>query len=165
MNLVRHYAFPDRYALHVDTTTIRHGESLDGIVPWRIKVKGAAARHVDFLIDGEVVWRDSRRPFVFAAGRGWNTTQVANGTHTLAVRVTGDGLSAWQRLQVRVENRDLRPDDLEASPMAEGEGPAPDPRQRAGRKDDGNRAVCRRQGDQPRPRRAVHAPLELEGRP
>jgi N-acetyl-anhydromuramyl-L-alanine amidase AmpD len=107
LNLVRHYAFPDRFALHVDTTTISRGESLDGIVPWRIRVKGAAARHVDFLVDGEVVWRDSRRPFAFAGGRGWNTTQVANGTHTLAVRVTGGGLSAWQRLQVRVVNRDF----------------------------------------------------------
>ena len=39
---------------------------------------------VDFLVDGEVVWSDSRKPFAFAAGHGWNTTRIANGTHVLA---------------------------------------------------------------------------------
>jgi hypothetical protein len=87
-------------------TTIDRDQRLTGVVPWRVHVKGAV-RHVDFLIDGEVVWRDSRRPFAFAGGRGWNTTQIGNGTHVLAVRATGRGRSAFQQLTVHVANRDF----------------------------------------------------------
>jgi N-acetylmuramoyl-L-alanine amidase len=106
LNLVRRFAFPEQYALHVDTTTIERDATLNGIVPWRVRVKGAV-RQVDFLVDGEVVWRDSRRPFAFAGGRGWNTTQIANGTHVLAVRATGRGRPAFERLTVRISNRDF----------------------------------------------------------
>ena len=107
LNLVRHFAFPARYAIHVDTTTIDRGETLTGIVPWSVRTKGTAARRVDFAIDGHVVWSDSRKPFAFAGGRGWNTTQIANGRHTLAVRAVGGGETATQRLVVRVVNHDF----------------------------------------------------------
>jgi N-acetyl-anhydromuramyl-L-alanine amidase AmpD len=106
LGLVRRFAFPERYALHVDTTTIDRDERLTGVVPWRVRVKGAV-RQVDFLVDGEVIWRDSRRPFAFGGGRGWNTTQIANGTHVLAVRATGRGRAALERLTVHVANRDF----------------------------------------------------------
>ena len=107
LNLVRHFAFPERYAIHVATTSIDRGQTLTGIVPWRVATKGSAARRVDFLVDGKVVWSDRRRPFAFARGRGWNTTQVANGTHTLVVRASGGGRTATQRLVVRVVNHDF----------------------------------------------------------
>jgi hypothetical protein len=108
LNLVRHYAFPERYALHVDTTTIDAGQTLTGIVPWAVRTKGGTtARRVDFAIDGRVVWTDRRKPFAFAGGRGWNTTDIANGTHVLTVRASGVGRSASQRLVVRVANRDF----------------------------------------------------------
>jgi N-acetyl-anhydromuramyl-L-alanine amidase AmpD len=107
MNLIRHYAFPERYAIHVETTSIDGGQTLTGIVPWAVSTKGERARRVDFAIDGRVVWTDRRRPFAFAGGRGWNTTRIANGVHVLTVRASGDGRAATQRLVVRVVNRDF----------------------------------------------------------
>jgi N-acetyl-anhydromuramyl-L-alanine amidase AmpD len=107
MNLVRHYAHPERYALHVDTSTIDSGQTLTGIVPWAVRTKGAQARRVDFAIDGHVVWTDQRKPFAFAGGRGWNTTAIANGTHVLTVQARGETGVASQRLVVRVVNRDF----------------------------------------------------------
>ena len=108
LRLVRRFAFPERYAIHVRTTSIDPAEPVDGIIPWRVKTSGlTSARRVDFLIDGHVVWSDSRKPFSFAGGRGWNTTQVANGVHSLVVRATGDGRTASQRLVVHVLNHDF----------------------------------------------------------
>ena len=108
MNLVRHYAFPARYAIHVDTTSFDTGETLTGIVPWAVHTNGGtAARRVDFAIDGRVVWTDQRKPFAFAGGRGWNTTSLTNGVHVLTVRASGDGRVATQRLVVHVFNRDF----------------------------------------------------------
>jgi len=108
LNLVRHYAFPERYAIHVDTTSIDQGQTLAGIVPWAVRTNGGTtARRVDFSIDGRVVWTDRRKPFAFAGGRGWNTTVLANGTHVLTVRASGAGRSATQRLVVHVANRDF----------------------------------------------------------
>ena len=106
LRLVRHFAFPDRYALHVRSTTIAAGDTLSGVEPWRVRTTGAVGR-VDFLVDGEVLWSDSRRPYAFAAGHGWNTTGIANGTHLLALRVTGGGRTAWKRWTVRVVNHDF----------------------------------------------------------
>jgi N-acetyl-anhydromuramyl-L-alanine amidase AmpD len=107
MNLVRRYAFPERYAIHVDTTSIDRGQTLTGIVPWAVRTKGTPARRVDFAIDGRVVWTDRRKPFAFAGGRGWNTTRVGNGVHVLTVRASGGGGVATERLVVRVANRDF----------------------------------------------------------
>ena len=106
LSLVRQFAFPDLYALHIRSTTIESGDTLTGIEPWRVTTKGDA-RRVDFLVDGEVLWSDSRRPFAFAAGHGWNTTRVSNGTHVLALRVTGGGRTAWKRWTVRIVNHDF----------------------------------------------------------
>lgn len=105
MNLVRHFAFPARYAVHIDKTTIGSGQVLRGVVPWNVST--TRARRVDFLVDGHLLWSDSRRPFSFAGGRGWNTTQLDNGTHVLTVRASGDGLAATQHLVVQVANRDF----------------------------------------------------------
>jgi N-acetyl-anhydromuramyl-L-alanine amidase AmpD len=107
MSLVRHDAFPERYAIHVDTTSFDRGETLTGIVPWSVRTKGPAARRVDFAVDGHVVWTDQRKPFAFAGGRGWNTTMVDNGMHVLTVRATGKDGSATQRLVVNVVNHDF----------------------------------------------------------
>ncbi|MFL5927090.1 MAG: N-acetylmuramoyl-L-alanine amidase [Gaiellaceae bacterium] len=107
LNLVRHDAFPQRYRLHVHTTTIDGGQALQGIVPWSVRTRGPAARRVEFAIDGHVVWIDRRRPFSFAAGRGWNTTAIENGRHVLTVRATGAAGAATQRLVVNVVNHDF----------------------------------------------------------
>jgi N-acetyl-anhydromuramyl-L-alanine amidase AmpD len=108
MNLVRHYAFPGRYAIHVDTTSIDQGSTLTGVVPWAVLTGGGTtASRVDFAIDGRVIWTDRRKPFAFAGGRGWNTTGIANGVHVLTVRASGSGRVASQRLVVRVANRNF----------------------------------------------------------
>ncbi|HVU76128.1 MAG TPA: N-acetylmuramoyl-L-alanine amidase [Gaiellaceae bacterium] len=106
LRLVRRYAYPN--ALKVATTGIEPGADVAGIVPWQATTTGASASRVDFLIDGRVVWSDSRRPFAFAGGRGWNTTGLANGTHVLTVRASGGGRLAAQRLVVHVVNRQFR---------------------------------------------------------
>ncbi len=105
MNLVRHYAFPGRYAVHIDKSTIASGQVLRGVVPWSVATTRASK--VDFLVDGRLLWSDSRPPFSFAGGRGWNTTQLGNGTHVLTVRASGDGQPATQRLVVHVSNLDF----------------------------------------------------------
>lgn len=106
LRLVRRYAFPN--LLKVSTTDLASGADVAGIVPWQVATTGANASRVDFLIDGRVVWSDSRKPFAFAGGRGWNTTQLANGTHVLMVRAVGDGRQATQRLVVDVVNHEFR---------------------------------------------------------
>lgn len=105
MSLVRRFAFPARYSTHIDRTTLASGQVLQGVVPWDVTT--TRATKVDFLVDGHLLWSDSRRPFSFAGGRGWNTTQLDNGTHVLTVRASGQGRGATQRLVVRVANRDF----------------------------------------------------------
>lgn len=104
--LVRRFAYPERYAIRLDTS-IRRGQTLAGIVPWSVRTRGGPARRVDFAIDGRVVWSDSRKPFAFAGGRGWNTTLLGNGAHVLTVRATGAGRAATERIAVNVSNRDF----------------------------------------------------------
>jgi N-acetyl-anhydromuramyl-L-alanine amidase AmpD len=108
LNLVRRFAFPERYELHVATTTIESGETVKGVVPWHVSTRGVRARRVQFLVDGQLEWSDSRRPFAFAGGRGWNTTPLDNGMHVLTVHAEGGrGRTASQRLVVLVHNRDF----------------------------------------------------------
>jgi N-acetyl-anhydromuramyl-L-alanine amidase AmpD len=103
MRLVRHYAFPVQ--LRVRSTTLYRGQTVTGIVPWRVAAKGGKVERVDFIVDGEVIWSDHRAPFSFAGGRGLNTTQLSNGDHVLVVRAIGaDGTSAATRLVVNVRN-------------------------------------------------------------
>jgi hypothetical protein len=105
LRLVRRDAYPN--ALRIAKTSIGADATVAGVVPWRVDTSGANASRVDFLIDGKVVWSDSRKPFAFAGGRGWNTTQVANGTHVLTVRAAGPSSSATQRLVVHVVNHEF----------------------------------------------------------
>lgn len=107
LRLVKRYAFPERFEIKLDGTTLDGPETLTGVEPWRITTKGAKARRADFYVDGELLWSDSRAPFAFAGGRGWNTTQVSNGVHTLSVRVTGAGRPAVKRWRVKVVNHDF----------------------------------------------------------
>ncbi len=102
LKLVRRFAFPK--TLKVTSTTIEPGETLAGIVPWRVRTTGGKAARVEFLVDGRAVWSDARRPFAFGGGRGLNTTSLSNGTHVLTVRAVGRGDRAAQRLVVGVAN-------------------------------------------------------------
>lgn len=87
LRLVRRYAALAQ-PLRVRTTTVRPGERIDGIVPWRATAT-PNVRHVEFLLNGRVLWRDRVRPFAFAGGRGLNTVALDNGRHVLGVRAVG----------------------------------------------------------------------------
>ncbi|HSL64298.1 MAG TPA: N-acetylmuramoyl-L-alanine amidase [Gaiellaceae bacterium] len=90
----------------VHSTTLYAGQSLAGLVPWKAKTCGRRLLRVDFFVDGRLRWVDRKAPFAFARGRGWNSTSVANGWHTLSLRAYGpNGHRVRRRLRVRVDNR------------------------------------------------------------
>ncbi|HEY6962651.1 MAG TPA: N-acetylmuramoyl-L-alanine amidase [Gaiellaceae bacterium] len=102
LKLVKKFAFPN--TIEVSTTSLEQGETVRGIVPWHISLKGGAASKVDFLVDGKELWSDSIAPFGFAGGRGLNTTTLSNGPHVLTVRATGKDGSSSQRTIIEVAN-------------------------------------------------------------
>jgi hypothetical protein len=102
LKLVKKFAFPN--ALAVATTSLEQGETVRGIVPWRIATRGGKPRKVDFIVDGHVLWSDARAPFAFAGGRGLNTTTLTNGTHVLTVRAAGKDGASTTRTLIRVMN-------------------------------------------------------------
>ncbi len=89
----------------IHSTTLYGGQSLAGLVPWKAKPCGRRIHRVDFLVDGKLRWVDREAPFAFARGRGWNSTAVANGWHTLTLRAYGRrGHRVRKRLRIRVQN-------------------------------------------------------------
>ena len=90
----------------VHSTTLYAGQSVAGLVSWRAKACGRRIHRVDFFVDGRLRWVDREAPFRFARGRGWNSTAVGNGWHTLSLRGYGPrGHRVRKRIRVRVENR------------------------------------------------------------
>lgn len=99
----RHVHCGFRRSIH--STTLYRGQTLASLVPWRAKACGRRIHRVDFYVDGKLLWVDRTRPFAFARDRGLNTTNLANGWHTLAMRAHGPrGHRVRKRLRVRVEN-------------------------------------------------------------
>jgi N-acetyl-anhydromuramyl-L-alanine amidase AmpD len=99
----------------VHSTTLYAGQVVAGLVPWEARGCGRRLHRVDFLVDGRLVWVDRTAPFTFARGRGWNSTAVANGWHTLTLRAHGpQGHRVRKRLRIRVENAlyEVRPAGL-----------------------------------------------------
>ena len=120
--------------MHVDTTTIDRGETLTGIVPWRVRTKGAAARRVDFLIDGRgrlerlaQAVRVRRRP------RLEHDAASPTARTSSTVRAIGGGRSAAQRLAVDVVNRDFALTTSALHAWQKVKGVLRDPRERARR--------------------------------
>ena len=90
----------------IHSTTLYARQSVAGLVPWKAKACGRRIHRVDFFVDGRLKWVDREAPFAFARGRGWNSTAVGNGWHTLSLRAYGaNGHRVRRRLRVRVENR------------------------------------------------------------
>jgi N-acetyl-anhydromuramyl-L-alanine amidase AmpD len=90
----------------VHSTTLYAGQAVAGLVPWRAKACGRRIHRVDFFVDGRLRWVDRTAPFRFARGRGWNSTAVGNGWHTLSLRGYGPrGHRVRKRIRVRVDNR------------------------------------------------------------
>src|SRR3954447_15779114 len=75
LRLVRTYA-SGTLPLQVRTTTLRRGDTVSGIVPWRGGAGGREARRFAFVLDGRVVWTDNRTPYALGGRSGWNTTSL-----------------------------------------------------------------------------------------
>ena len=86
-------------------TTLRRGQPLTSLVQWRAKACGRRMWRVDFLVDGRLVGRDSVWPFMVAGRRGFNTTTLVNGWHTLTLRAYGPHRYRISKsIRVRVAN-------------------------------------------------------------
>jgi N-acetyl-anhydromuramyl-L-alanine amidase AmpD len=109
MNLVRRFAYPQRYVKHVhvglsvDASTLVDKQVLAGAVPWRVKIGGPVHR-VAFLVDGKVRWTDRIAPYAFAGGKMLDTFDLANGRHVLEVQAYGAKSWTRDRFTVRVKN-------------------------------------------------------------
>jgi hypothetical protein len=122
MNLVRRFAYPQRFIKHthvglqIDSSTLYNRQVIAGEVPWHTRVSGPVHR-VAFLVDGKVRWTDRIAPFAFAGGKQlWNTFPLRNGKHVLELRAYG--AKSWTRhsFTVRVKNEPftLAPVNLKA---------------------------------------------------
>jgi N-acetyl-anhydromuramyl-L-alanine amidase AmpD len=85
------------------------GAAVRGVARWDVPRVGRLWRRgvyrVEFVVDGELLWRDRVGPFAFARGRGWDTRTVPNGRHLLVARVYGrKGYRMLKRFPVRVDN-------------------------------------------------------------
>jgi hypothetical protein len=101
MHLVRLYAGKVRVLpqVRIDRVALRPGV-LSGVIPWAAATT-RGVRRVDFRVDGDLVLRDTRRPFVVPR---LNTTNLANGTHVLEVHAYGRaGIDVWRK-RVRIRN-------------------------------------------------------------
>ncbi len=104
MRLVRFYVELAK-PLRLERTTIADGARLTGTVRWSVRAS-EAVRSVEFQVDRHVLWRDARRPYAFARGRGLRTVFLANGPHTLVVVGRGvGGRTVAVRARVLVHNR------------------------------------------------------------
>lgn len=107
------------YRRSIHSTTIYRGQTLAGIAPWRAQACGKRLYRVDFLVDGKRLWSDTVRPFAFARDRGFNTTTLVNGWHTLTLRAYGPrGHRVRKNLRVKIENP---PFAVEAERLGEGQ--------------------------------------------
>jgi N-acetyl-anhydromuramyl-L-alanine amidase AmpD len=89
----------------VHSTTLYGGQRVAGLVAWRAKACGRRIHRVDFFVDGKLKWVDRETPFAFARGRGLNTTNLANGWHTISMRGYGArGHRVRKRLRIDVDN-------------------------------------------------------------
>lgn len=84
-------------------------QTVAGVVPWTAAASGAAADHVDFLVDGRLRDTEPAAPYAYRGGAGWDTSGETNGRHVLTVRaVTADGKTAASTIVVDVRNPAIR---------------------------------------------------------
>jgi hypothetical protein len=75
---------PPVVALRILGQTVADGQTVSGLVVWRVDTSGPAAR-VEFWIDGELRGTDLQRPFTL----GWDTAAATPGEHRLEARAVG----------------------------------------------------------------------------
>lgn len=86
----------------IEAAGVANGRTVKGTVSWSAVPSGAKVDHVDFLVDGKVAHTEQQAPYTFD---GWDTTALADGPHTLALRaVAADGRVAEASLTVLVAN-------------------------------------------------------------
>ena len=81
-------------------SSIGNGAVVAGIVAWEIDVPNQGVDHVDFAVDGTGMATAAQAPFLFDLGAGGlDTTTLADGPHTLAVKATftdgGSAIAVW----------------------------------------------------------------------
>jgi hypothetical protein len=119
LRLVRQFAGAERLSV----TPIVPSGPVRGVIPWRARTSGGI-RHVEFSINGRVVWVDRRAPFAYAGGRGLNTTRLGNGTYVLQVHgVAGPGRYDIARRTIVVDNRAFALTSAGARPWTRVRGP------------------------------------------
>ena len=86
--------------------------SLFGTIPWSATpsgISGSAVAKVDFLVDSHVILSDATAPYGDVSGF-FDTTKVANGTHTFSVQATAtDGQTATTTATESVLNSTATP--------------------------------------------------------
>jgi len=93
--------------LTVSTYSPGSGATLSGGVDWEVGASGGGVSKVEFLVDGELKWTDQSSPYQFGGEfRGFDTTRLSNGLHTLtAVASGGKNVSPGRStIQVTVDN-------------------------------------------------------------
>src|SRR6476620_8112691 len=70
------------------TSSIGKGGQLSGQVAWTASTTTKVAK-VEFLIDSSVRWSDQAAPYQYGAGGALDTTVLADGGHTFAVKAYG----------------------------------------------------------------------------
>ena len=81
-------------------SSIGNGAVVAGVVSWEIDVPNQGVDHVDFAVDGTGMATAAQAPFLFDLGAGGlDTTTLADGPHTLAVKATftdgGSAIAVW----------------------------------------------------------------------
>jgi cell wall-associated NlpC family hydrolase len=85
----------------VVTSTIPAGATIAGDLTWQVDAAGQAVDHVDFSVDGAAVETQHEEPYTDQL----DTTELADGVHTLTAEVTGaDGRAAVAQWTVTVAN-------------------------------------------------------------
>ncbi|HET7571290.1 MAG TPA: Ig-like domain-containing protein [Gaiellaceae bacterium] len=91
----------------VAVSKVANGQAVKGRLTWSATPSGAKTDHVDFLVDGTLSHTEKQSPYTFD---GWDTTKLANGSHTLSLRaVAVDGRVAESSVTVVVANPVVRP--------------------------------------------------------
>ena len=109
------------------TSSLRGAQS-KGVFVWEAFPSGATIAQVDFFVDGSLVHTERYAPYRFAGDDGtWDTRQVANGGHALAVKATfADGQTVQEQLSVHVDNPPPTTTTTTASATTSMSVPAPD---------------------------------------
>ena len=90
---------PAAPSIEIDSS-IGNGAVVAGVVAWEIDVPNESVAQVDFAVDGTGLASATAAPFLFEGTTGLDTTKLADGVHTLAVKATftagGSVIAVWQ---------------------------------------------------------------------